>query len=620
MTQFYRYRNVNGAATIFSVDLGNEVVRLGDVQGFTEMAEHLQAGTCTVIFDDPDADVGHSGDAILGLQRFEIDETEAASGNRRLYSAIIGERRYRRRADAPTDSLRQGASREIEVQLHDLNFLVSKRIIPQSDRTAIRPRESVDERMAWILASDYMGTVVDNGKVHSNSTMLTKTDYRGQRAANVIGDCELGAGFGWNAFVYWDEAASEAALFFQNANTSTDYTSTLRLTNVFADADAWTDPSATTFIATDIELSRSPDQLGSHVFLPYRNGAVYRSRDATVDVYGHKDIAAPNANVSKRDRAREIADDFLFQHRNEEDRITLMVELPPSHVNLLRHGHRVQVKFQHLPGYEDWTWCRVTMRSPGQTKPTDDRYFVRLELSPQEPGCSEEPELVQWTYADADDVGVPGFDRIRFSLDADSTIGNLLVLAWLYDGTQMLNPETPDGWNLALDFEMQNSTDFNCMVYWKKSAGEDHVDVDFFDITLAGGRGVFMEWSGLASPALYAAATTLRQTALGYASIPATAYPSGALVLIDLAFMRTGPEDPDVVTATGTGHSMLIPWDVDWDLTLVNAGIAVGGMTRDRTGTSGTTPLYPAAGGWRLLATNDEPTVAVGLVFTGDNC
>src|SRR5690349_10372257 len=105
MTQFYYYRNAIDA-TAFLAGLGSPV-RLGQLPGLTELAEHLQSGSTTVVFDDPNADVGHSGDAILGNQRFEIVETACSAP--RLYTGFIGIRTYKR-GEGDRASLMLGSS------------------------------------------------------------------------------------------------------------------------------------------------------------------------------------------------------------------------------------------------------------------------------------------------------------------------------------------------------------------------------------------------------------------------------------------------------------------------------------------------------------------------------
>lgn len=437
MTQFYRYRNAIGASSSWAVDLGNDAVRLGELEGLTEIAEHCQAGTSTVTIDDPDADVGHSSDAILGHQRFELDETAMASGNRRVFTSLIGERRYRRRASSETDSLRLGASREIVMQVHDLNAYLSMVRITGTDGK--RPSETVGTRLEWILGSDYLDSLVDDAGlvIYPSSKTADKTDYRGQTAANVIGDCELVMGY--NAFVYWDDTTQRPALFFDDPNTSTAYSSTLRISNVLSDVDTTTAASfltGTTFAPSlDAELTRDPVNVASGVYLPYARGAVYETRDATVDTYGLKDGVAPNANVRTSAKASEIAERFLWDSHTEEDRITCEVQLPTNKVNLIRAGHRLEVKFSHLPGYESFTWTRVLRRTVMQKEATDDRYTVGLELSPQE-AAAPTAAIVQRAF----DRSAAGGKTLSFPNPV--TVGSLLVVASA--DRSVSNPASPN--------------------------------------------------------------------------------------------------------------------------------------------------------------------------------
>jgi hypothetical protein len=609
----YIYKDAFGASGTFDVDI-EDAVRLGDLGPLEEKAEHLESGASTLTLDDVDADLGNAGDAIKGNQRISITESDCPVGNRRLYTGLIGERKYSR------GTYKTGPSRWIDVTLHDLNALLSLRIIPNYDRTAIRPRESVEDRLTWFLSTSYAMDVMDKGLVVANATMMTKADYRGQRGVNIVNDCEMAAGFGWNAFVYWHEADAERALFFDNANTSTAYTSTLRISNVFEDLDAFTDPSAVTFAPTiDAELTRDPSNLGSGVYLPFENGAVFRERAATVDEYGRKDISAPNSNVKRRDRAREQADDFLWQHHTEEDRITVTVELPPSHVNLIRAGHRIQVKFSHLPGYEAFRWCRVLTRSPGQEKETQDRYTVHLELSPQEVPCIEaaEPTLEQVKYQLGDTTQHAPDWTEDFVLDAPSTIGNLLVVACMTPFEAQV-AEAPANWNWVLqNVENEDVDGYRCNVFWKVAEGEDTVSIRFNDPDTDLPRVAFAEYA-LANPSLHAAVVqNLQDPGPGSATVPATTYPAGACAVITFCFMSDGPTGSDDLTASGTGMSLVYPIA---GADRGNVDLGMGHMLRGPGDGSGTTPLYPAAGGWRFLFTGGGPTLSVGLTFTGGSC
>ncbi len=385
MTQFYRYRSTFGV-TLWIEDLGNDTVRLGELS-LTELAEHLQVGTSSITLDDPDADLGHAGDAIRGLQRFDMVETDEDANNERVWFGYIGQREYRR-GDTDRPSLRTSTARQITLSLVDLNCIPSFAIFPNDYTAANRSAETVDARMAWLLATPHFaGNVYDNGLIESNTTVMSAADYRGQTAANVIGDMEIAAGFGWNAFMLFWEPTQQHTLAFFNANTSTLYSSTLRISNDLADIDTTTAATfltGTTFAANyDATLTRDPGEVVSRLYLAWDEGTVYRQRAATEAIFGRRDLTAPNTNIKTAAKAEDVADDFLFQHSTETDNISVKIEVPTSKVNHIKAGQRLQVKFTHLPGYESFTWCRVIRRTVIQEQATD-RYILDLDLSPQE--------------------------------------------------------------------------------------------------------------------------------------------------------------------------------------------------------------------------------------------
>lgn len=392
MTQFYQYRSALRAASAWTVALGNNEVRLGTLS-LTTLAEHLQAGTSSIILDDPDADLGHSGDHILGLHRFELIETDAAD-DEHVVITFIGQRTYRR-GDTERPSLRTGAQRQIELQLIDLNCIPTFRVIDPDDADAKRPSETVNARIAWALGSDYMlNAVADDGLVESNTTVMDAAEYGGQTMANVIGDCEIAAGFGWNAWIYYTEGAGHYSLGFINANTSTAYSSSVRISNVLADLDTTTAASfltGTTFAPSyDAELTRDPANIVSGVHVPYADNHLFRERQATEDIYGPREQSAPNSNVKTVARAAAIAEDYLFQHSTDDDHIHVAIEVPTSKANAIKAGQRLQVKFSHLPGYTSFTWCRVIRRTIIQEEATD-RYIIDMDLSPQEAAAPVSP-------------------------------------------------------------------------------------------------------------------------------------------------------------------------------------------------------------------------------------
>ena len=75
MVKVYRY--VSPGA--WSVDLGNAAVRLGRESGYAAVAETAGVAGSTVVIDDATGSAGHSGDGILGLKQFVVDEQDIIS-------------------------------------------------------------------------------------------------------------------------------------------------------------------------------------------------------------------------------------------------------------------------------------------------------------------------------------------------------------------------------------------------------------------------------------------------------------------------------------------------------------------------------------------------------------
>lgn len=385
MALTYAYHNALLASTLWTEAL-TDVVRVGTLS-LTELAEHLQVGESTITLDDPDASLGHDGDHIAGLRRFMVEDDDEDAGNERVHTGIISTRVYRR-GDSDRGSLITAAARQIAVQIKDLNAIPSLRIIPADDATADRPAETVNARLDWLLGSDYLlNRVSDRGLVESCTKIMSPTNYQEQNAANVISDCEIYAGFGWNAWIYYEDSDTDYGLGFINANTSTAYSSTLRISNLMSDVDTGTVSTFTTgttfYPASDAELTRDPGGVASVVHVPWNDGVAIRRRAATAAIFGATDVSAPNTNIRTPEKARDVADDFLFQHSTEADNISVKIEVPTSKVNHIRAGQRLEVKFTHLPGYESFTWCRVIRRTVIQEQATD-RYILDLDLTPQE--------------------------------------------------------------------------------------------------------------------------------------------------------------------------------------------------------------------------------------------
>jgi hypothetical protein len=408
MALVFKYGDRRGNWT--AVDLGTSAVRLGKwaVQSKAYMGE---IGTSTIPIDDPNGDVGHDGDQILGLKLLTIYETSAPTNNQ-----IIGDCFTRDREYVSEDSLITGAAVRINVDLADRNDEGHYYLIPGDDAASgNRPAETVDERIAWLLASTYIA-LADNGLVASSSVSMPATNYGNQTGADVLDQCALAAGFNWG--LYYDEAADEASLRFYDPNTSTLETSTLRISNSVVDVDSnVNDGDGATHTwgpMTKVAMRRSPQDTAALYRVPWSKGTVSASRSSTADTYGRVDAIAPDANLTTEDAATARANFLLWQHRNEEDTFSpITLHLPPAHVNDVREGSRISCRFRNMPGYHDWSWFRVTTRTVGQEEETDEFYTVTLEIVPCESGGVSRTGLA--------------VERHQDELDLATTPGRLLV-------------------------------------------------------------------------------------------------------------------------------------------------------------------------------------------------
>lgn len=425
MTLFLTYYSpTTPSAAGWSVDIGNAAVRLAGLGPIIAEAQLGAVGISSIAFDDPSANLGHAGDAILGLKQFAVTETAAPSGKRRIWTGYTGDRRYSRGQSGDDDSLRLGAARRIDVTLVDLNSFLSFRVLGVDETSAFdRPAETDVARVAALLGVDFLSTTLfDNGLVSSlNPVNMDACDYTGQRAADVLNDCSQQSGK--NHFVYYDESAGEFSLFY-DFNWSQVYLSDLRVSNVLADVD-----NSTTFApAPDAVLTRDPSRVAAGVFLPYADGSVYRTEDdvalSTSGTYGFRDLSAPAVNVKTSALAQARADRILTENATEDETLTLTLFLPRENVNDWREGQAAYVKLSHLPGYEDFRQVRALKRSVSQARPTDQFYTVEYECTPL-PG---EPQSAWSRYAGG------GGQYATPELEDETTPGNRLLALVISQG------------------------------------------------------------------------------------------------------------------------------------------------------------------------------------------
>lgn len=345
---------------------------------FTQSAELGAVGTFRLALDDEAGTL-----AIIGQKDFS--HTESSCSFTRTFKGFVGDREYGRDAGLER-SPHVGAGRGIGISGEDLNATLGFRLINDQlpDVTSVlggkRPSETVAARLTWLMASSFVsGLFIDNGRITSNTTVMDKADYRQQFPGDVLADCALAA-TGFNYYVA--DWGSGAELVFRNDNTSTADTSTLRLSNVLADASG-----VTLHPFKDATLRRSPGRVKSKIAYSHAKGTVVVQRAATATAFnGERAGTASNSNVKTDAEAERQAKAELGQLRTEEDIIECTVLVTSAQVNLILAGHRIEAKFSHLnvEGYGSFSWFRVLERNVKPIVADAGLYELRLKLSPQE--------------------------------------------------------------------------------------------------------------------------------------------------------------------------------------------------------------------------------------------
>lgn len=577
-------------------------VRLDDAHGaaeYVERADHGEIGSGSVTIDDP-----AGTQLIIGHKSLVAEEDDCTFA--RTFTGYVGPRDYE-------IGIGPNPARLISATLFDLNarlgFLVLRRHFGDSlAQGGKRPRESISDRLTWLLGTTYMAGVADNGFVDYPSTMLDKNDYRGQFPADVLRDMALVAKF--NYFVYWDDPGG-ASLWFRDSNASTAFSCTLRFSGDINDID-----NSTTFeIGKSARLNRDPSETISGEFRAFANGNVYRNRAATEDTYEPRDGVAPSSSVKKRATAIALADADLKVRRNEDDTITDSWLLPATKINLVRAGMRVLAKYPRIAteGYGDFNWFRIleTRKRP-LVAPDEQLYTCAVTLSPQEI-CSVQPTFIQHKYSDGSGIyGLPAFTE-TWPFPAATVPGNLVVVSafsGFLTGASILT--VPTGWNAAfLNYDTSSAgpgDQSTCSVFWKKSEGESSIDIKWQGHPNGSNvRYNMAEYAGLKNPVLYDSDINRQDPGVGAATTPTISYPSGPAALVYVCFMEDGPQLTDDLSVDGPAILRTAIHGADHG----SRESAIADQLIDTTAGSDSD---------RFLFTGGGDTLTIGLTFTGDVC
>jgi hypothetical protein len=193
----------------------------------TERADMGEPSFGGVPIEDPAGSL-----TLLGHRPFIIEEDDCAQP--RLFTGWVTERGIGR-------SLDRGMFVGAEARLHDTtivscNALFSFRQISGVDGN--RPDETWEERLDWILNSDYLDGLISTSRTFTDTwpNPMDAADYRGSTPAAVLDDLAQRFDGAVNYFAFWDPAATAVTLFFDHIAQGIAL-STLSISNVYSDVD-----------------------------------------------------------------------------------------------------------------------------------------------------------------------------------------------------------------------------------------------------------------------------------------------------------------------------------------------------------------------------------------------
>lgn len=344
----------------------------GGVQGLPSSAWYGEPLTAGLTIEDPTGALD-----LVGWHTFTVDEPACTSAPRIFTGWITGRTIHR-------GVYRTGAGRVWDCDIIDQNALFSLEVFRAS--SARRPAETDLVRAQFAIDSAPMaGTpvaVTSRTNLTDNPRGFGDSDYVTQYPVDLF--TSITATVGKNFYAYWDEGEQAIGLHYDlvGANPA----STLRISNVITDVD-----STTTFAPfIDATLERSPEDIYTGILFGYRGAYVYARRQATIDALSPSEFS-PNQFrrdlVYRTDRvglvatANALVQSMLEERSIEKDVIRVTVQLPASKVNLIHAGMALDLKFSHLPGYEDFETVAVVRRDVVPTDGHDELYNVNLECT-----------------------------------------------------------------------------------------------------------------------------------------------------------------------------------------------------------------------------------------------
>jgi hypothetical protein len=496
------YRLDNSLLPYQSVRLqGND----GTNNGFPGIARTGEPGIASVRIDDPTGTLD-----IDGWHTFTVDETACSKPN--IFAGwILG------RTDG-RGPYRTGAGRVWDCEIIDQNAIFHLEVF-RSHADSARPAETDVARVQAIITSGAMsGTPIhDNGRFSTaNPINLGAANFVGQYADEAMAST-MGVA-GKNYYAYFDDATRQISLHYDQFLTGP--AAGISISNVKSDVTS--DSGGTVYAPMiDAEWNSDPERLATGVLLHYNNGYVYARNQALIDslsptifspVEFRRDFSYQSDRIGNPTTANKYMHIELDRRSTEEVTLTCTIQVSRTHVNLVRPGDLINVRFSHLPGFETTTQVIVNRRLVSPTDDQDLYYDVYLEMgvigAAQAPGggdpgvfptpsCS--PQLVQdyQTNQSGDLFVANGVD-----LTTTPTEGNVLI-AWMETRDVRFTKPVPTGWTATgTDWQDDAATggghkEIGCRFFYKWVTSTDTTHIAF---TSGGSDNVFIdvsEWSGL---------------------------------------------------------------------------------------------------------------------------
>ena len=489
--------------------------------------------------------------AIKGLKDWSIDQD--ASTPARIGTGKVGSKTIRGRLDP------QGAGRDIEVALKDSNRVLSLKLARGA--VADRDAETVGVRMTWVVANlEALGLCFDFGRVtYPTDVGMDANDCQGRAWGDIIADCAKAVRFNYG--VRWNDDEEARELVFRDQNAQTADTADGRISNDPDDID-----SETTFAASasdPVTHTEDPEHVYSGMLGKYAKGYVYRTRSETADEFIDRDGVSEDTGDKNQATAERNADTALWESRDEERLIDLVVRLRKDQLGKFPVGFRTEVKQVHLgpEGWSDFRWASILRRRISQPLGTDFDYDCRLSLSPNEDGPPVGVIVQTAVLATGPGGGTASFpnpvtpgnllvymackrtDGVRSGPGAPNT--DVALARW---GAGAWTNATPNTDDVAVAWDDPRAYEDNLKLYWKV-ADDDSQDCYLDEYTVSACwelSGSTMTGATIVYQNLHAAGTTRAIGSLGT--------PAANQVALLMVAMGAGAASPvPVLVALNTG-------------------------------------------------------------------